>query len=54
MFDYENSRKVFLHFASKIGPYNFEKIAKSWNGSGPMTEFYWRRIRSQLQKIQPA
>lgn len=54
MFDYENSRKVFLHFASKIGPYNFEKIAKSWNGSGPMTEFYWRRIRSQLQKTQPA
>lgn len=54
MFEYENSRKVFLHFASQIGPYNFEKIAKSWNGSGPMTEFYWRRIRSQLLKSRPA
>lgn len=48
MFDYENSRKVFLHFASRAGPYNFEKIAKSWNGSGPMTEFYWSRIKSLL------
>ena len=48
MFDYEISRKVFLHFASQIGPYNFEKIAKAWNGSGPMTDFYWRRIKSYL------
>jgi hypothetical protein len=48
MFDYENSKKVFLHFASKIGPYNFERIAKAWNGSGPMTDFYWDRIKSYL------
>lgn len=48
MFDLEISRKVFLHFASQIGPYNFEKIAKAWNGSGPMTDFYWRRIKSYL------
>lgn len=53
MFDYENSRKVFLHFASQIGPYNFEKIAKAWNGSGPMTEFYWKRIKSYLKRIDP-
>lgn len=48
MFDYENSKRVFLHFASKIGPYNFERIAKTWNGSGPMTDFYWDRIKSYL------
>ncbi len=50
MFDYENSRKVFLHFATLAGPYHFEKIAKAWNGSGPMTDFYWQRIRSHLEK----
>lgn len=48
MFDYGNSRTVFLHFASQAGPYKLEKIAKSWNGSGPMTEFYWSRIKSML------
>lgn len=54
MYDYEVSRKVFLHFASKVGPYNFEKIAKAWNGSGPMTEFYWARIRSRLKEFNPS
>jgi len=48
MFDYANSEKVFLYFASRVGPYNFEKIAKAWNGSGPRTEFYWRRIKEYL------
>lgn len=50
MFDYENSRRVFLYFASMAGPYHFEKIAKAWNGSGPMTDFYWQRIRSNIEK----
>ncbi len=44
MFNYDLSEKVFLYFASVIGPYNFERIAKGWNGSGPMTELYWKRI----------
>jgi len=49
MFDTSVSEKVFLFFASDLGPYHFEKIAKSWNGSGPKTEAYWRRIRSYLE-----
>lgn len=48
MFEYANSEKVFLYFASRVGPYNFEKIAKAWNGSGPRTEFYWKRIKEYL------
>lgn len=48
MFNYEISEKVFLYFASVIGPYDFERIAKSWNGSGPMTEFYWKKIKKYL------
>jgi len=48
MFDRENSEKVFLFFASQIGPYNLEKIAKRWNGSGPRTEFYWKQILAWL------
>ncbi len=48
MYDYEISRKVFLYYASKIGPYNFEKIARSWNGSGVKTLDYWKRVKKHL------
>jgi len=48
MFDPRLSEKVFLYFAAHYGPYKFEKIAKSWNGSGPMTELYWKRIKEYL------
>ncbi|TFG43541.1 MAG: hypothetical protein E4H43_01585 [Bacteroidia bacterium] len=48
MYDPELSEKIFLYFASLAGPYNLEKIAKAWNGSGPMTELYWKRIKEYL------
>ncbi|MDP4224177.1 MAG: hypothetical protein Q8868_12775 [Bacteroidota bacterium] len=48
MFDDKVSEKVFLYFATLIGPYQIEKIARAWNGSGPMTDFYWSRIKSYL------
>ncbi len=48
MFDYEISEKIFLYFADMIGPYDFEKIAKRWNGSGSMTINYWNRIKIYL------
>jgi len=48
MYDPQLSEKVFLYFASRYGPYNQEKIAKGWNGSGPMTELYWKRIKEYL------
>jgi hypothetical protein len=48
MFDPELSAKVYLYFASQTGPYNFERIARSWNGSGPKTVLYWKRIKEYL------
>lgn len=48
MFDPELSAKVYLYFASQAGPYNLERIARAWNGSGPMTELYWKRIKEYL------
>jgi len=48
MFDYEISKEVFLYYASRMGPYNFEQIAKNWNGSGPGTIEYWERVRNYL------
>jgi hypothetical protein len=48
MFDYNISEKVFLYYASQIGPYNFEQIAKKWNGSGKITFEYWDQVRKHL------
>jgi hypothetical protein len=48
MFDYEISKKIFLYYASQIGPYNFERIARSWNGSGVKTIDYWNKVRKHL------
>jgi len=48
MFDYNISEKVFLYYASQIGPYNFERIAKKWNGSGNVTFEYWNQVKKFL------
>ncbi len=48
MFSFEISRKVFLYYASQTGPYNFEKITRDWNGSGPRTMLYWNRVQKHL------
>jgi hypothetical protein len=48
LFNYEVSEKIFLYFADLTGPYDFEQIARKWNGSGHMTTFYWNRIRQYL------
>ncbi len=48
MYDIDLSVKVFMYYASLESPENLEKISKAWNGSGPMTELYWLRIKEYL------
>ena len=48
LFDYSISEKIFLYYATQIGPYNFERIARNWNGSGPKTYYYWNRVKKYL------
>jgi hypothetical protein len=48
MYDYYISEKIFLYYASQIGPYNNEKIAKDWNGSGKKTRIYWNKVKRYL------
>jgi hypothetical protein len=48
MYDYFIAEKIFLYYATVIGPYDFERIAKSWNGSGPMTIEYWKKVKAFL------
>jgi len=46
MFNFETAREVFIYFACLYPDY--ETIARRWNGSGPMTETYWEKVKSKL------
>jgi hypothetical protein len=46
MFDYDKAKEVFLFFAGRLK--DPELIAKKWNGSGPMTELYWNKVKQLL------
>jgi hypothetical protein len=48
LYNYEISEKIFLYYADRIGPYDLEKIARKWNGSGIRTYYYWNRIKKFL------
>ncbi|MGA1977398.1 MAG: hypothetical protein ABSG89_06020 [Bacteroidales bacterium] len=48
MFNYKTSERIFLYYADLVGPYDFEKIARTWNGSGSSTIYYWNRIKKYL------
>lgn len=39
------SKEIFVYFARGK---TIEQAARSWNGSGVMTDDYWRKIRSAL------
>lgn len=44
-FDYHLSKEMFLYYAQGK---SFEQAAKNWNGSGPMTEVYWKKVKKRL------
>lgn len=48
LFNYRISEKIFLYYANEIGPYDFERIAKTWNGSGESTIQYWEQVKKVL------
>lgn len=57
MFDTVKSKSVFIWYASQIGPYNNERIAREWN-SGPSgmkrksTLKYWNKIEKFLYRYR--
>jgi hypothetical protein len=46
--NHEKAKEMFLFFARGK---SFEKAAKSWNGSGPMTITYWNNVKLILNKL---
>lgn len=46
-FKYEVSTKVFMWHCLQYNT-DIETIVKRWNGSGPMTEDYWKAIQANI------
>lgn len=44
----EISKEIYMHFASKFSPNDYELIARRWNGSGLMTAKYWKKVKAKL------
>ena len=45
MYDLSKAKEVFLYFAKGK---TYEQAAKNWNGSGPMTELYWEKVKKLI------
>ena len=46
MYNYEIAKEVFMYFAEMFQ--DFETVARRWNGSGPMTDNYWIKVKRKL------
>jgi hypothetical protein len=46
LFDVKTSKLVFMYFACKYSPDDYESIAKDWNKS--RTDTYWNKVRKLL------
>jgi hypothetical protein len=46
----EISKEIFLYYAKAIGYPDYERISRSWNGSGVKTLEYWDKVKANLNK----
>ncbi len=44
-FDKDVSKSIFMYYCTG----DYETVARSWNGSGPMTDVYWRKVKKYLR-----
>lgn len=58
MFDPVKADEVFIYFAHKIGPYDFERIARVWNGGSgkgmklASTKTYYLKVQKVLLSLE--
>ena len=45
MYDYDIAKEIFMYYTQGR---SYEKVAKTWNGSGPMTITYWKKVKAYL------
>jgi hypothetical protein len=47
-YSFKISKEIFLYYAKKSDPLDYESIARKWNGSGETTFEYWKKVESCL------
>ena len=45
MYDKKIAESIFMHFTKGR---NYERVARSWNGSGSATTAYWKLVKAKL------
>jgi hypothetical protein len=45
MYSPAKAKKVFLYYCNSM---DYERICRRWNGSGPMTKLYWKKLTKIL------
>ena len=50
MFDPVKSKEIFIFYANKYNPYDYEGISREWNGKYGHTDKYWKRVKNELQR----
>jgi hypothetical protein len=50
LFNETISENIFFWHCNQYSPYDFETIARTWNGSGEMTTVYWKKVERELIK----
>ena len=48
MLDIKKSKEVFMHYAKLYERTELETIARRWNGSGPKTLVYWKKVKQHI------
>lgn len=43
------SKKIFMYYAMRIGPYDIDLVIRRWNGSGPLTYQYLKEVKKRMK-----
>ena len=47
-YNYKISEEMFLYYAVMNNSFDYQSIARNWNGSGVMTLDYWKKVLKHL------
>lgn len=47
-YNYKVSEEIFLYYAVMNNSFDYQSIARNWNGSGIMTLDYWKKVLKHL------
>ena len=46
------SKEIWLYYATKFHPSDYEGISKGWNGRGKSNKIYWNKVKKRLKYLE--